>query len=90
MEVGGHHLARGDKLKEKGIAISGEAPYFLRYRKQRFEKYDGAIRHDVEALPDHIYGPIAEIEIQYYLEIGPHKRDESRHHQHAGQRQADT
>ena len=50
----------------------------------------GEAHHGVEALLDHIDDPIAEIEIQCYLGIGPHKRDESRHHQHADQWQADT
>src|SRR6478672_5398237 len=46
--------------------------------------------HRVEALLDHIDEPVAEIEIQYYLGIGPHERHESRHHQHSDQWQADT
>src|SRR5690348_1351945 len=46
--------------------------------------------YGVEALLDDIYDPIAEIEIQYYLGIGPHEGDESRHHQRADQWQADT
>src|SRR5208282_6369170 len=50
----------------------------------------GEAHYGVEALVDHIYDPIAEIEIQYYLGIGPHKGDESRHQQHADQWQADT
>jgi hypothetical protein len=49
-----------------------------------------AAHHGVEALLDHIYDPIAEIEIQRYLGIGPHKSDQSGHHQHADQWQADT
>jgi hypothetical protein len=50
----------------------------------------GEAHHGVEALLDHIDDPIAEIEIQYYLGIGPHERDESRHHQRADQWQGDT
>ena len=50
----------------------------------------GKAHHGVKAFLDHIDDPIAEIEIQYYLGIGPHECDESRHHQHAGQWQADT
>jgi hypothetical protein len=50
----------------------------------------GEAHYGVEALLDHIDDPIAEIEIQYDLGIGPHERDESRHHQHANQWQADT
>src|ERR1700730_14721053 len=46
--------------------------------------------YGVEALLDHIYDPIAEIEIQYDLGIGPHECDERRHHQDAEQWQADT
>src|SRR5271156_5754201 len=50
----------------------------------------GEAHYGVEALLDDIYDPIAEIEIQYHLGIGPHEGDESRHHQHAGQWQAEV
>ena len=50
----------------------------------------GEAHYGVESLLDHINDPNAEIEIQYYLGIGPHEGDESGHHQRADQRQADT
>src|ERR1700730_9682537 len=45
----------------------------------------GEAHYRVEALLDHIYDPIAEIEIQCYLGIGTHECDESGNHQHATQ-----
>jgi hypothetical protein len=42
----------------------------------------GEAHHGVEALLDHIDDPIAEIEIQCYLRLDSHERDESRQSRH--------
>jgi hypothetical protein len=42
--------------------------------------YVGETHHGVKGLLDNVYDPIAEIEIQHYLGIGPQEREESRHH----------
>ena len=76
------------EIPDRGIDLG--AAVFLRHHGVAEVADIGEAHHGVEALLDHIDDPIAEIEIQYYLGIGPHERDESRHHQVAGQWQADT
>ena len=78
----GHQIGRG---RHEASAICAQGPG----HQTRVVNISKA-HHGVEALLDHVYNPIAEIEIQHYLGIGPHKGDQSRHHQHAGQWQADT
>ena len=78
----GHQIGRG---RHEASAICPQSPGHQARVTNFGEADDG-----VEALLDDIYDPIAEIEIQFYLGLGPHEGDESWHHQHADQWQADT
>ena len=66
--------------RDEASAIYAQSPGHQTQVADLGEAYDG-----VKALLDHIDDPIVEIEIQYYLGIGSHEGDESRHHQDADQ-----
>ena len=78
----GREISRG---RHQAPAIGAQGP-----RHQARVAGVGEAHHGVKTLLDHIDDPIAEIEIQHDLGIGPHERRERRYHQHADQWQTDT